>query len=91
VQGVEDLGVFHLLGQPNVNIRVDRERAAPYGLNSGDLNSVIQAAMAGKVATQVLEGDRQFPVQIRLAPKFRDSLDAIAGIPFVIGGGVVAL
>ena len=77
VQGVEDLGVFHLLGQPNVNIRADRERAARYGLNSGDLNSVIQAAMAGSVATQVLEGDRQFPLQVRLAPKFRDSLGAI--------------
>jgi heavy metal efflux system protein len=80
VQGIEDLGVFHLLGQPNVNIRADRERAARYGLNSGDVNSVIQAAMAGSVATQVLEGDRQFPVQVRLAPKFRDSLDAIRDV-----------
>ena len=80
VQGIEDLGVFHLLGQPNVNIRADRERAARYGLNSGDVNSVIQAAMAGSVATQALEGDRQFPVQVRLAPNFRDSLDAIRDV-----------
>ena len=45
VRGVTDLGIFPVLGQPNLNIKVDREKAARYGLNSGDVNSVIQAAM----------------------------------------------
>lgn len=77
VRGVADLGVFHLLGQPNLNIRVDRERAARYGLNTGDVNSVIQAAVGGSTATTVLEADRQFGVVVRLDPKFRQSVDAI--------------
>jgi cobalt-zinc-cadmium resistance protein CzcA len=66
VKGVEDLGIFHVLGQPNLNIKVDREKAARYGLNTGDVNTVIQAAWAGAVATTVLEGDRQFNLTVRL-------------------------
>ncbi|WP_022724442.1 efflux RND transporter permease subunit [Rhodopseudomonas sp. B29] len=77
VRGVADLGVFHLLGQPNLNIRVDRGRAARYGLNTGDVNSVIQAAVGGSTATTVLEADRQFAVVVRLDPRFRQSVDAI--------------
>ncbi|MFT3937988.1 efflux RND transporter permease subunit [Rhodopseudomonas sp.] len=77
VRGVADLGVFHLLGQPNLNIKVDRERAARYGLNTGDVNSVIQAAVGGSIATTVLEADRQFGVAVRLDPKFRESVDAV--------------
>jgi cobalt-zinc-cadmium resistance protein CzcA len=80
VQGVTDLGVFHVVGQPNLNIRVDRERAARYGLNSGDVNTVIQAAMGGASATQVLEGDRAFNLNVRLAPQYRDDLDTIRAI-----------
>ena len=60
-----DLGIFPVLGQPNLNIKVDRAKAARYGLNSGDVNSVIQAAMGGAVATTVLEGDRQFGLAVR--------------------------
>jgi cobalt-zinc-cadmium resistance protein CzcA len=80
VRGVTDLGVFHVVGQPNLNIRVDRERAARYGLNSGDVNTVIQAAMGGASATQVLEGDRAFNLNVRLAPQFRDNPDSIRSI-----------
>jgi heavy metal efflux system protein len=74
VRGVTDLGIFHVLGQPNLNITVDREKAARYGLNTGDVNTVIQAAMAGTQATTVLEGDRQFALVVRLNPGYRDSL-----------------
>jgi heavy metal efflux system protein len=77
VQGVADLGIFHLLGQPNLNIRIDREKAARYGLNTGDVNTVVQAALGGTTATTVLEGDRQFSLAVRLDPKFRDSIDAV--------------
>ena len=80
VKGVEDLGIFHVLGQPNLNIRIDREKAARYGLNAGDVNTVIQAAMGGTVATQVLEGDRQFGLQVRLLPQYRKSIAAIGEI-----------
>ena len=80
VRGVTDLGIFPVLGQPNLNIKVDRQEAARYGLNSGDVNSVIQAAMGGAVATSVLEGDRQFELVVRYTPEYRDSIDQIRNI-----------
>jgi heavy metal efflux system protein len=80
VRGVADLGIFPVLGQPNLNIKVDRAKAARYGLNSGDVNSVIQAAVGGAVATTVLEGDRQFNLAIRFPPEYRDSIDKIRNI-----------
>ena len=80
VRGIEDLGVFRVLGQPNLNIRVNREKAARYGLNSGDVNTVIQAAMGGAVATTVLEADRQFNLTLRLAPQYRDNIESIGNI-----------
>ena len=80
VRGVTDLGIFPVLGQPNLNIKVDREKAARYGLNSGDVNTVIQAAMGGAVASEVLEGDRQFDLVVRYTPDYRDSIDKIRNI-----------
>jgi heavy metal efflux system protein len=80
VRGVEDLGIFHVLGQPNLNIKVDREKTARYGLNTGDVNSVIQTAMSGSVATTVLEGDRQFNLAVRYAPEYRDNIDNIRNL-----------
>jgi cobalt-zinc-cadmium resistance protein CzcA len=80
VKGVTDLGVFHVVGQPNLNIRIDRARAARYGLNSGDVNTVIQAAMGGASATQVLEGDRTFNLNVRLASQYRDNVESIRSI-----------
>ena len=80
VRGVADLGIFPVLGQPNLNIKVDREKAARYGLNSGDVNSVVQAAMGGAVATSVLEGDRQFDLVVRYTPEYRDSIEKIRNI-----------
>jgi cobalt-zinc-cadmium resistance protein CzcA len=80
VKGVTDLGIFHLLGQPNLNIKVDRERAARYGLNTGDVNTVVQAALGGTNATTVLEGDRQFNLAVRLDAKYRSSIDTIRAV-----------
>src|SRR5262249_3158857 len=59
VRGIADLGIFPVLGQPNLNIKVDRDRGARYGLNVGDINNVVQAALAGTPATTLLEADRQ--------------------------------
>ncbi|MBV8206848.1 MAG: efflux RND transporter permease subunit [Acidobacteria bacterium] len=80
VHGVEDLGVFPVLGQPNLNITVNRERAARYGLNSGDVNSIVQASLGGAVATSVLEGDRTFDLVVRYSPEHRDSVEAVRSI-----------
>ena len=80
VRGVTDLGIFPVLGQPNLNIKVDRAKAARYGLNSGDVNSVVQAAMGGAVATEVLEGERQFDLVVRYTPEYRNNIEAIHNI-----------
>ncbi len=80
VQGVADLGIFHVIGQPNLNIKIDRDKAARYGLNTGDVNTVVQAALGGTNATTVLEGDRQFAVAVRLDPKYRASIDSIRNV-----------
>jgi cobalt-zinc-cadmium resistance protein CzcA len=80
VRGVEDLGIFPVLGQPNLNIKVDRAKAARYGLNSGDVNTVVQAAMGGAVASSVLEGDRAFDLVVRYTPEYRDTIEKIRSI-----------
>ena len=92
IRGVTDLGIFPVLGQPNLNIKVDRAEAARYGLNAGDVNTIIQAAMGGAVATTVLEGDRQFDLAVRFAPDYRDSVEKIRNIkvPYVTSSGANA-
>jgi len=80
VEGVEDLGAFRVLGQPNLNVTVDRQKANRYGLNTGDVNTVVQAAAGGTQATTVLEDERQFALTVRLAPQYRSSLDAVSNI-----------
>jgi cobalt-zinc-cadmium resistance protein CzcA len=80
IAGVADLGIFPVLGQPNLNVTIKRDRAARYGLNAGDVNNVIQAALSGTTATTLLEADRQFTVTVRLAPEFRDNIEAVRNI-----------
>ncbi len=85
VRGIEDLGIFHVQGQPNLNIFIDREHTARMGLNTGDVNTVVQAALAGTTATTLLEGDRAWNVVVRLAPEYRNTLDKIGEVK-VAGG-----
>ena len=82
VRGVTDLSVFDTVGQPTLNIEIDRARAARYGLAPGDINTTIQAAIGGTAAGNVYEygSDRNFPIVLRLAPQYRQSLDAIRHI-----------
>ena len=80
VQGITDLGAFWVLGQPNLNIKIDRAKAARYGLNVSDVNNVIQAALGGTTATTLLESDRQFGVVVRLAPEYRGNLEAVRNL-----------
>jgi cobalt-zinc-cadmium resistance protein CzcA len=88
VPGVADLGVFGELGQPNLLIQVDRERAARYGILPNDVNGVVQAAIGGQAVTQVLDGERRFDVVVRFLPQFRSDLDSISKIPVNTPGGV---
>ena len=85
VPGVTDLAVLRSLGQPTIRIDVDRERAARFGLATGDVNSVVQAAIGGQSAGDLYEdgSDRHFPMVVRLAAPFRQSLQAIRRIPIL--------
>jgi cobalt-zinc-cadmium resistance protein CzcA len=80
IKGVEDLGIFRVLGQPNLNIRVDRAKTARYGLNAGDVNTVIQTTLDGNIASTILEADRRFNLTVRLAPEYRNSIEAVRNI-----------
>jgi heavy metal efflux system protein len=97
VPGIADLAVLNSLGQPTVQIDIDRARAARYGLAPGDINSTVAAAIGGQAAGNLYEegSDRNFPMIVRLAPKHRQSLDAIRritiGAPNPGGNGVVPI
>src|SRR2546427_9847938 len=65
IPGVADLGVFRLLGQPNLLIQVDRTACARYGVLVSGVNAVVQAAIGGQAVTQVIEGERRFGVGVR--------------------------
>ena len=69
VKGVEDLGLFPSLGQPNVRITPDRALCGRYGLNVGDVEAVVQAAIGGQAVTQVYEGEKHFDLTVRWAPR----------------------
>jgi heavy metal efflux system protein len=80
VRGVTDVFVFRSLGQPNIVVTPDREAASRYGLNSGDVSAVVQAAIGGQTVTQVLEGDRSFGLVVRWKPEYREDLEAMRNI-----------
>lgn len=80
VPGVKDLGVLHLLGQPNLVIEVDRQACARYGLKVGDVNNVVQAAIGGQAVTQVYEGEKWFDLVVRFKQDYRQDADAIGNI-----------
>jgi len=84
VPGVTDPGAFNLLGQPNLVIQVDRAKAARYGITVADMNTVVQAAIGGQEVTRVYEGEMNFALTVRLAPQYRDNIDAIRSVPVAL-------
>ncbi len=82
VPGITDIQVPPLLGQPTILIDIDRAKAARYGLSPGDINATIQAAIGGQAAGDLYEegSDRHFPLLVRLAPRYRQDMDAIRRI-----------
>ncbi|AKU99859.1 Cobalt-zinc-cadmium resistance protein CzcA [Labilithrix luteola] len=77
VVGIRDLGIVRSSGQPSVKIVPDRQTCSRYGLNTGNVEAVIQAAIGGKAVTRVYEGDRTFDLTVRWLPPYRESLEAI--------------
>jgi cobalt-zinc-cadmium resistance protein CzcA len=84
VPGVTDAGAFNLLGQPNLVIQVDRAKAARYGITVADMNTVVQAAIGGQEVTRIYDGEMNFALTVRLAPKYRDNVDAIRSVPVAL-------
>jgi heavy metal efflux system protein len=80
VPGIEDLGIFEETGQPNINISVDRDQISRYGLNISDVQGVIQTAVGGTVATQVLDGEKRFDLAVRFPPQYRSDVEQIKKI-----------
>ncbi len=82
VRGITDIQVPPLLGQPTIRIDIDRQKAARYGLSPGDINATIQAAVGGQAAGDLYEegSDRHFPMMVRLAPRYRENIEALRRI-----------
>jgi cobalt-zinc-cadmium resistance protein CzcA len=80
INGIEDLGVFRALGQPNLNITVDRLQAARHQINVADVQDAIQTAVGGSALTQVLKGEQRYDLVLRYLPQYRSTKEAIENI-----------
>jgi cobalt-zinc-cadmium resistance protein CzcA len=80
VNGIEDLGVFRVLGQPNIEFHVDRLQAARHQINVADVQDAIQTAVGGTALTQVLQDEQRYDLVMRYLPQYRDTKEAIENI-----------
>jgi cobalt-zinc-cadmium resistance protein CzcA len=87
VKGIEDLGVLRVLGQPNLNVTVDRDQAARYQINVSDIQDAVQTAVGGNALTQVLKGEARYDLVMRYLPQYRDTKEAIEKIRLLSPSG----
>jgi cobalt-zinc-cadmium resistance protein CzcA len=87
IKGIEDLGVFRVLGQPNLNVTVDRDAAARYQINVADVQDAVQTAVGGNALTQVLKDEARYDLTLRYLPKYRDTQEAIENIRLLSPSG----
>jgi heavy metal efflux system protein len=87
ISGVADLGLFRVIGQPNLNFTVDRAQAARYGVNVSDVQDAIQTAVGGNAVTQILDGERRFDLTPRYQAQYRDTKDAIESVRLLAPSG----
>ena len=87
VRGITELSVVKQLGQPSLAVEIDRQKIARYGLNVADINGLIEAAVGGAPATEMVEGERLFDLVVRLEPQFRQTAEAIGNILVATPGG----
>ena len=80
VAGVEDLGLFRVLGQPNLNITVDRQQAARHAINVADVQDAVETAVGGKAVSQVLQGEQRYDLVVRYQAPYRETKEAIENI-----------
>ena len=87
IPGIEDLGLFRVLGQPNLNFTVDRLQAARYGINVADIQDAIQTAVGGNAVSQVLQGEERYDLVVRYQEPYRDTKEAIENIRLLAPSG----
>ena len=87
IRGVEDLGVFRVIGQPNLNFTVDRDQASRYGINVSEVQDAIQTAVGGNALSQVLIGEQRYDLVLRYLPPYRDTKEAIERIRLLSPSG----
>jgi len=87
IRGVEDLGLFRVLGQPNLNSEVDRDQAARFGTGVSDVQDAIQTAVGGNALNQVLIGEQRFDLVLRYLPEYRNTKEAIEKIRILSPSG----
>jgi cobalt-zinc-cadmium resistance protein CzcA len=80
IRGVEDLGLFRVLGQPNLNFEIDRDQAARFGINVADVQDAIQTAVGGSAVSQILIGEQRYDLVVRYLPQYRDTKEAMEKI-----------
>ena len=81
VPGISNAGLFHIIGQPNLEIQIDRHECARYGINVSDVEAVVQVAVGGRAFTQMIEGEKRFDIVLRLPKHQRDDPEVIGRIP----------
>jgi cobalt-zinc-cadmium resistance protein CzcA len=87
VRGITEVTVVRQLGQPSLTVTVDRAKIARYGVNVADVNGLVEAAVGGATATQVVQGEKLFDLVVRLEPQFRQTPEAIGNILIATPGG----
>ncbi|HEY1255912.1 MAG TPA: CusA/CzcA family heavy metal efflux RND transporter [Terracidiphilus sp.] len=87
IKGVEDLGIFRIIGQPNLNYTVDRAAAARWGINVADIQDAIQTAVGANALTQVQQGEARFDVTLRYQQQYRDTREAIENVRLLAPSG----
>jgi cobalt-zinc-cadmium resistance protein CzcA len=87
VKGVEDLGIFRIVGQPNLNLQVDRDAAKRWGINVADIQDAVQTAVGANAVTQVQQGEARFDVTLRYQQQYRDTREAIENIRLLSPSG----
>jgi len=87
VKGIEDLGIFRIVGQPNLNYTVDLDAAARWGINVADVQDAVQTAVGANTVTQVQQGEARYDVTLRYLPQYRDTREAIENVRLLAPSG----
>jgi cobalt-zinc-cadmium resistance protein CzcA len=87
IKGIEDLGIFRIVGQPNLNLQVDRQAARRWGINVADVQDAVQTAVGANAITQVQQGEARFDVTLRYQQQYRDTREAIENVRLLAPSG----